>query len=473
MKTNNRNRPFAGHLPRRSFLKGVLATGALTMVSPRVLFAAPGEKVNLACVGIGNRGADIIKALHATGLANIVALCDTDMGAPHTQGILKMFPDVPRFQDFRKMFDKLGKDIDAVSVGTPDFSHFPIAMLAMSLGKHVYVEKPLAHSFRQIELLMAAEKKYKVACQMGNQGHSEGNYFQFKTYVDAGVIKNVTRITAYMNNPRRWHGMKVSDYLPEQPIPETLDWDCWLAMAKQHQYNKGYTNGEWRSWFDFGNGALGDWGAHIFDTAHEFLDLGLPEEVDPVNIEGHSPFIFPQASTLAFKFPKRGSMPPVELTWYDGLDNLPPLPNDLGEAVVDDNIPPPTSGTIDTKKRPPGKIIYGEGLTFKGGSHGTTLKIIPESKAKDMESKLPRVPKSPSNHFANFLKAAKGEEKTRSNFAVAGPLCQAMGIGVIAQQVNAKLQFDRATKQITNHKVANELLNGVPPRKEWEQFYRL
>ncbi|HTL72863.1 MAG TPA: gfo/Idh/MocA family oxidoreductase, partial [bacterium] len=139
----------------------------------------------------------------------------------------------------------------------------------------------------------------------------------------------------------------------------------------------------------------------------------------------------------------------------------------------DGNIPPPSSGTIDTKKRPPGKVIYGEGLTFKGGSHGTTLKIIPESKAKEMASKLPVVPKSPSNHFANFLKACKGEEKTRSPFAVAGPLCQTMALGVIAQRVNAKLAFDPATKQITNHKVANGLLAGVPPRKDWEQFYQL
>lgn len=459
---------------RRSFLKGTLMAGAASVFAPHLLLAAGStKKVNLACIGIGNRGAEIIAKLHATGLANIVALCDTDMGAPHTLKTLEKFPNVPRFQDFRKMFDKMGKEIEAVSVGTPDFSHFPIAMLAMSLGKHVYCEKPMGHSFRQIELMMAAEKKYQVAAQMGNQGHSEANYFQFKAWTEAGIIKNVTKITAYMNSPRRWHGMKVDGYLPEQQIPASLDWDCWLATAQQHAYNKGYINGEWRSWYDFGNGALGDWGAHIFDTAHEFLQLGLPTEVEPVKLEGWSPFIFPQASTLAFRFPARGSMPPVELTWYDGVDNLAPLPDNMGESVVDANIPPPSSGKIDTKKRPPGKVIYGEGLTFKGGSHGTTLKIIPESKAKDMESQLPAVPKSPSDHFANFLKACKGEEKCRSNFAVAGPLCQAMAIGIIAQQVNAKLTFDPATKQITNHKVANELLAGVPPRKDWEQYYKL
>ena len=480
MKSNTHNTPWSAGLRRRSFLKGVLATGALSVVSPNLLLAAPGDKVKLACIGIGNRGAEVIKALHDTGLAEIVALCDTDMGAKHTLKTLEKFPNVPRFQDFRKMFDKMGKDIEAVSVATPDFSHFPITMLAMSLGKHVYVEKPMGHSFRQMELMMAGEKKYKVACQMGNQGHSEANYFQFKAWTEAGIIKNVTRITAFMNNDRRWHDTakfafsKLTNYLPPEPIPATLDWDCWLATAKEHAYNSGYVNGEWRSWFDFGNGALGDWGAHIFDTAHEFLDLGLPTEVD-AKLEGYNPFIFPQASTLVFKFPARGKMPPLELSWYDGKNNLPPLPENMGESVTDSDIPPPSRGAAGPtgKKRPPGKVIYGEGLTFKGGSHGSTLKIIPESKAKDMESKLPNVPKSPSNHFANFLKAAKGEEKTRSNFAVAGPLCQTMALGVIAQHVNAKLEFNRATKQITNHKVANELLNGVPPRKDWEQYYTL
>src|SRR5665213_2278238 len=149
---------------RRSFLKGVLATGAASVFAPRLLLAANSTgKVNVACIGIGNRGADDVRELQQTGLAQIVALCDTDMGAPHTQEILKTFPDLPRFQDFRQMFDKMGKDIEAVSIGVPDFSHFAIAMLAMSLGKHIYSESPRANSFRQIGLRMAAKKKYKVA----------------------------------------------------------------------------------------------------------------------------------------------------------------------------------------------------------------------------------------------------------------------------------------------------------------------
>ncbi|BET67533.1 Gfo/Idh/MocA family oxidoreductase [Opitutales bacterium ASA1] len=457
-------------LPRREFLKkSALATAALTAFSPRLVRAAAPDKVNLACVGIGNRGRDVVKELHATGLANIVALCDTELEAPHTQDILRQFPDVPRFTDFRRMFDKLGKQFDAVCISTPDFSHFPVAMLAMSQGKHVYCEKPAGQTFREIALMMAAEKKYGVAAQMGNQGHSEANYFQFKAWTEAGVIRNVTKITTFMNSRRRWHGMTVDGPLPAETVPAALDWDAWLSASPTRDFNKGYLNGEWRSWYHLGNGALGDWGAHIFDTAHEFLRLGLPTEIEP-KLEGWSPFIFPQASTLAFRFPARGALPPCELTWYDGLTNLPPLPENMGTAVVDPNIPPPSSGTIDTKVQPPGKVIYGEGMTFKGGSHGSTLQILGPAAA---DLKLPEVPRSPSNHFKNFLLACKGEEKCRSSFAVAGPLCQTMALGIISQRYNAKLTFDPVSRRITNHAEADAMLDGLPPRAGWEQYYRL
>jgi predicted dehydrogenase len=482
MKSNRPQTPSTIQVPRRAFLKGVLTAGAGSVFAPRLLLgaagqAAPSERVNLACCGIGGQGGSDVRTFQQTGLANIVALCDTDMGAQPTRQTIQSYPNAPRFQDFRKMFDKMAKDIDAVLVGTPDHSHFPIAMLAMSLGKGVYVEKPMAHSYRQIDLMMKAEQKYKVAAQMGNQGHSEGNYFQFKAGVDAGIIKNVTRIDAFMNEKRRWHGMKVSDYLPEQPIPETLDWETWQATAKTLKYNQGYTVGDWRSWYDLGDGALGDWGAHIFDTAHEFLQLGLPTEVEAVKLDGHNPLIFPQASTLAFRFPARGSQPPCVLTWYDGVNNLPPVPKEFGGALAaDPNIPAPTSGALTGGARGigNGKIIYGEGLMFKGGTHGSTLSIIPAEKAREMQSKLPPVPRSTSNHHKNLLLAVKGQEKCRSSFAVAGPLCQTMALGIIAQRVNAgKLTFDPATQQVTNHKLANELLAGATPRKDWEQYYKL
>ncbi|MCL4482969.1 MAG: Gfo/Idh/MocA family oxidoreductase [Bacteroidetes bacterium] len=472
---------------RRSFLKNAAAITAAaslpTILTQKVLGANPApkpvsanDKVNLACCGIGNQGGSDVKSFYRTGLCNIVALCDVDMGAPHTQEILKQFPDVPRFKDFREMFDKMGNQFDAVTAGVPDFAHFPIAMLAMSQGKHIFSEKPMGRTFNEVELMIKAAKKYKVATQMGNQGHSEANYFQFKAWVDAGIIKDVTAITAHMNSPRRWHGwdFKNAKYPEKQPIPSTLDWNTWLMTSRFHDYNKDYVNGQWRCWYDFGMGALGDWGAHIIDTAHEFLHLGLPYEIDCLKSEGYNTFFFPQSTTLAFKFPKRNNMPPLTITWYDGVDNVPEVPEGYGtDTKLDPNIPPASNGKIQPSKLNPGKIIYSKELTFKGGSHGSTLSIIPESKAKEMASKLPEVPKSTSNHYANFLKGCKGEEVCRSRFEVAGPLSQVLNLGVLSQQLNAKLLFDRETKQITNNKVANELLVGTPPRKGWEQFYKL
>lgn len=436
---------------------------------------APSDKVNIAFCGIGHRGGSIAKSLFDTGLVNVVALCDVDLGAEHTLKILEMFPDVPRFQDFRVMFDKMGDKIEAVSVGTPDFSHFPITMLAMSLGIHVYVEKPMARTFQEVELMMQCANKHHVVTQMGNQGHSEANYFQFKAWKEAGIIKDVTAVTAHMNNRRRWHGFdpKMTKFPDGTPIPKTMDWDTWLGTASHHDYQKDFVNGQWRCWYDFGMGALGDWGAHTMDTAHEFLELGLPYEVDPVYITGHNPFFFPMSTTLLFKFPERGDMPPVDLTWYDGLDNIPAVPKGYGVSEIDPNVPPPSDGELKPAKLNPGKIIYGKDLTFKGGSHGSTLSIIPADKAKDMESSLPEVPESTSNHFANFLLACKGEEKTRSSFDVAGPLSQVFTLGVIAQRLNTKIIFDRETKQITNNPLANLLLKGGQARKGWEEYYKL
>ncbi|MDR0506120.1 MAG: Gfo/Idh/MocA family oxidoreductase [Dysgonamonadaceae bacterium] len=474
-------------ITRRTFLKtGGLATAGLALgglniaqsmtAAQQARVKGANRRVNLACVGIGNRGEDIIREFEKTGLANIVALCDVDLGAPQTRKILDMFPNARRFKDFREMFDKMGNEIEAVAAAIPDHAHFPVAMLSIAQGKHIYVEKPMARTFYEAELMIAAAKKHKnVVTQVGNQGHSEANYFQFKAWKEAGIIKDVTEVTAHMNSERRWHPWDVNIYkYPEaQAIPETLDWNVWLSAMPYHEYNEKYHQGNWRCWYDFGMGALGDWGAHILDTIHEFLNLGLPYEVNPIKLEGHNDYFYPKSSTILFRFPKRDKMPPVDITWYDGVNNIPAVPAGYGTSDIDPNIPPVAGGKLQPSKLNPGKIIYSKELTFKGGSHGSILSIIPEEKAKAMASKLPEVLKSTSNHFANFLLACQGEEKTRSPFEIHGPLSQVFSLGVMAQRLNTKILFDRNTKQVTNNAFANAMLTQIPPRKGWEEFYKL
>ena len=432
-------------------------------------------RVDVAMIGIGNRGKDVVKEFHDTGLCNVIALCDVDMGAAHTQEVISMFPGVPQFRDFRNMFDKMADKIDAVMVATPDHSHFPICMEAMKLGIHVYVEKPLARTFYECELLMQAEQKYGVITQMGNQGHSEANYFQFKAWKDAGIIKDVTAVTAHMNNERRWHSWnpKMVSYPKAEPAPTDMDWNTWLSASHHHDYNRDYHNGQWRCWYDFGMGALGDWGAHILDTIHEFLHLGLPIEINPLYLKDHNRFFYPMSSTILFKFPERENMPAVDITWYDGLDNIPQVPEGYGVSEIDPNVPAVAGGKLKPAKLNPGKEIYSETLTFKGGSHGSTLSIIPDEKAREMEAKLPEVPESTSNHYANFLLACMGKEKTRSPFSVSGPLSHVFCLGVISQWMAERLIFDRDKKQIVNNPLANQLLWGAVPRKGWEEYYKL
>ena len=470
---------------RRDFIRTMsVASAGIALGSNGILNAATnmpnqkpkGEKVKIAYIGIGNRGMQIIEHFAETQMVDVVALCDVDMGAPHTQKVIGMYPKAKQFRDFRKLFDQAGKDFDAVAIATPDHSHFPITMLALASGKHVYVEKPMARTFYEAELLMeAARKRPNVVTQMGNQGHSEANYFQFTAWMEAGIIKDVHAVTAHMNNERRWHkwDANIHRFPTGQQLPKDMDWDTWLGAAQWHDYHPDYHQGQWRCWYDFGMGALGDWGAHLLDTVHEFLELGLPYEVTMKYADGHNDYFYPFSSTILFKFPARKGMPPVDVTWYDGLDNLPPIPAGYGVSGLDPNIPVTNQTNQRQAKLNPGKIIYTKDLIFKGGSHGSTLSIIPEEKAKEMAHLLPEVPKSPSNHFENFLLACQGKEKTRSPFEIVGPLCQVFSLGVMAQRLNTQLFFDPRTKQITNNAFANAMLTQAPPRKGWDEFYKL
>jgi hypothetical protein len=260
-----------------------------------------------------------------------------------------------------------------------------------------------------------------------------------------------------MNSARRWHGWgtKVTEY-PTDPMPEGMDWDTWAGPVNVPPFSKRLHPQEWRSWFDYGSGAFGDWGPHILDTAHRFLKLGLPSSVEAISRKGENPLVFPQASTIGFKFPARGDMPPCDVTWYDGVGNFAPVEPELGEVSV----------------KQPGKIIYGKDLTFKGGHHSDVLQVVPREKFMEIRKDLPKIEGKNSNHYVNFLLACKGEEEARSPFSVGGTLTQVFTLGILAQRFGGTLDFDLKSKKITNNKIAQSLLDPAP-RKGWEEFYKL
>ncbi|MCH7226242.1 Gfo/Idh/MocA family oxidoreductase [Haloferula sp. A504] len=461
-------------LSRRSFIKTSTAFGALTILPAHLALGKksgsghlpPSEKINLAAIGIGNQGGSNISGLLSTGMVNIVALCDVDLNGKHTRKAQEACPNAKTFTDFRKMFDEMADEFDAVLIATPDHSHFSAAMLAMSQGKSIYVQKPLAHTFGQCERLMDMAKRSGVVTQMGNQGHSGGSYFQFQEWMKAGIIKDITRIDATMNSGRRWHGwgQDCTGY-PEDPVPEGMNLDVWYDYAAVNPMSKELHPKNWRSWFEYGSGAFGDWGPHILDSCHEFLELGLPTSVEAVMLKGHNKFVFPQASTIRFDFPGRKEMPPCVVTWHDGVGNHPELPEELGPLAGD--------GSRGPLKMPSeGKILHGKELTFMAGAKSSPLYIVPKEKHLDLRTSLPKFTTKASGHFENFLLSIKGEEKARSDFRVSGPLCQVFNLGMISQRLGGTFTFDPVKKQITDNAKANALLDP-PPRKGWEEFYNL
>ncbi len=456
------------NMNRRGFLSAMLAAGAYPLLPgcfSSKAYVANG-KVRLAAIGCGAQAwFDLRKLAANRDICEVVALCDTDIGAPHTEGALKRFPDLPRFQDFRMMFDKMADQIDAVLVGTPDHSHFCAAMHAMRLGKAVYVEKPLAHSFRECELLMAAEEKYGVVTQMGNQGHSGANYYQYRDYVQNGVIKDVKKVVAHMNMQRRWHkwGGKVASYPKGEVMPETLDWESWCSSAPYHDFSKDLAYGEWRCWYDYGNGCMGDWGAHILDCVHRFTLRGaLPSEVAISNVAGWNQFVFPVQDTITMKFDD------VTLEWYEGLDNKPPLPKGFRYADNKGLFPASTAndGLIDPPLKPGKEIYLADGTVWQGLSHASTLVRVGAQ-----GEKVPAFEKTGSNHWRNFLLAVKGEEEARSPFRVTAPLSELFCLGVVAQRLNRGFKFDPIGRKAVGDAEVSVLLKGSAPREGWEEYY--
>ena len=455
-------------ISRRSMLKTILYTPPILMFSkgglfadqdPQPLFApriiSPGQKVRTAVIGVYHRGAQVIDEFNRFGdQIEFTAFADLQFGpdARHAH-----FPDVPCFRDYRQMFEEMHDQIDAVIINTPDHSHFPHAVHAMLLGKHVYVEKPLAQNVLECRILETLTKKCKgLVTQMGNQGHHRSGTKQFGRWVQAGLMDNVRKIDAWMAAGRRWHGWTHTTY-PEQIPPVGFDWDIWLGGRQFRPYSDLMVHGNWRCWFEFGCGAMGDWGAHILDAIHRYyLKCAQPYEITTELIDP-STLYYPQGSRISMKFKAPDGGEPIVLNWYDGR----------GHRPEKSELYPGNMGNF-------GSFVHGEDFVIRGRSHGRAYEIFPEAKRRQLQQagKAPDGPTGPDNHYQNFLNACQGIEPASSSFDVAAPLSEMMCLGCIGQKFGGTLKYDAERMRITNHNEANKMLKGPAPREGWQAYHK-
>jgi predicted dehydrogenase len=444
----------AGKVSRREFVRAAsLAAGAFTIVPRQVLARSggtpPSGRLNVAGIGVGSQGFRDLEALAPD--CNIVALCDVD--ARSAAPAFGKFSSAKRFVDYRKMFDAMEKEIDAVVVATPDHNHAVAALAAIERGKHVYCEKPLAHSIGEVRRLMQAAQKHKVVTQLGNQGHSYGSIRNFCEWIWDGAIGEVHTIHAGCNFVNS--GIDDLPRLRERPpVPETLDWDRWLGPAEARPYSPVYLPGIWRRWVPFGTGTVGDWCCHVVDPVFWALGLGAPATIE-AKVKDYDfkklPDTYPKGDIITYEFAARGKRRPVTLHWYSGQEK----------------IPRPPELEADEKPIEIGAVVVGTKETIVYGSHGAgQVRLIPQA-AMDAYKKpaetIPRV----RNHQWDWLQAIRNGTKAGSDFSYGGPLTEIALLGIIGIKLaGTKLQWDAAGMRFPNCEEANQFLDP-PYRKGW------
>ena len=394
---------------------------------------------------------------YATGVAakeGMAALCDVDeaRAAKH----FKKFPDVPKFKDFRVMLDKMADDIDAVAISTPDHTQFAAAMAAMERGKHVFVQKPLAHDIWQCRTLRKAAKHYKVVTQMGNQGHTFEGMRRIKEWTDAGIIGDVKEVITWTNRPNAPWFVPPSQFPPKSgPAPSTLDWDLWQGPAKKREYSADYVPTRWRGWWDYGCGALGDIGCHTFDAPFYVLGLGSPTKVEVDRVEPPGPGFIPMGSVVTYHFPARGDKPPVTLKWFEG-PTPPKTPEDFAYPIEPGG----------------GLIMVGEKGGISHGARAKSPKLYPEERweayRKDPEAQVPKtLPRVKGGLHADWVSAIKEGRKACSDFSYAGPLTELILLGTLAVRTGKGFKLDGDAMKILGNPEAAALVK-VEARPGWD-----
>lgn len=429
---------------RRAFLqRSAVASLAFPFVS-RLPVLGANNRLNIAGIGVGGKG-----MVDVTGCdsENLVALCDVD--DVRAADAFKKFPNARRFRDFRVMFDQMGKGIDAVTVSTPDHMHFLPSMWAIERGKGVYCQKPLTHTIEEARRLTQAAKKYKVATQMGNQGRSHPQVRREVELVRAGVLGPVHEVHCWTDRPGKWWPQGVSAPSTTPPIPKTLDWDLWLGVAEPRPYNPAYLPFNWRGFWDFGTGALGDMGCHLFNLPDMALGIRNATRVE-AGSEGMTDVSGPRWSKVRWEIPADGARTAFNLWWYDG-GQLPPVALLPAEAYAD-------NGVIFVGRDDVMLSNYNGGAKFRSGRKVSDFKQIPET--------LPKCSNWDRCHYEEWINACKGGPRALSDFEVAGPMTEIVLLGNVAVRAGHPIDWDRDAMRVTNDSSANRFVSQKD-RRGW------
>ncbi len=432
-------------MPRRTFIKNAGLTAAAFTVVPRYVlggngYVPPSDTVYIAGIGVGGEGVPDLNELAKSPNAKIIFLCDVD----DRQAVesRKNFPDAKYYKDYRVMLDKENKSIDACTVTTPDHNHAVIAMKAMSMGKHVYVQKPLTHDIFEARMLAEAAEKYKVVTQMGNQYASEEPVRRMKEIVDAGLIGEVHRVWAWTNRPVWPQG--VPQPTGTFPLPSELDWDLWLGTESFIDYNPAYVPFNWRGWWKFGTGALGDMGCHIMDPVFRIFPIDFPTDVECSITTNWVDFFkvahydasCPASSMIHLNFPRKDGNGNLKLTWMDG-GLLPERPEELR----------------------PDEDLLENGVIFEGskgkllGNYRDAPRLLPTSRMPEIDEVPKTISRVPEGHYVQWVNACMkgyGNAELSSPFSYAGPFTEAVIMGNLA--IRSYQYYDEATKTYPGRK---------------------
>ncbi len=447
---------------RRSFIGTMSGAAVGYWIAGRPCFSfsdSPNERLNVAGIGVGGKGKSDID--QAGKFANVVAICDIDDMRLHDRA--QVFPKAKRYHDYRKLLDEMGRDIDAVVVSTPDHHHAPASIRAMRMGKHVYCQKPLTHTPFEARLMRETAREYNVQTQMGNQGTAADGFRAGIELVRSGAVGPIHEVHVWTNRPfKYWKQAPDIVARPNEtpPIPPHVHWDLFLGPAAERPYHPVYHPHDWRGWWDFGTGALGDMACHTANLAFMALELGVPQRVSAVSSE-INPETYPAWSTITYEFPLKDARPAVKLTWYegakDGQRNLPPADLLQGEQIVDS-----------------GMIFIGEkGSIFTPSDYGSEQVLLPRKAFEGFERPEPTIARlggadgPDTDQKREWIGAIHGGPAPMSNFDYASKMTEAMLLGNVAVRLGKALEYDGETGSVTNNREAEQFIRGTY-REGWD-----